>query len=159
MSLQVLLDLPLGFRHEAEAGTVADARGSQADRERASIPERVEEAGPATQIANALLRPREVVGFLTRGLLEHRPQCGAARGERLGVVQRLRTDLPHVIHAHQRGRFPCFVDRKRLGFAHPSGGRRARRRRRRCQRAQRTVGGGDQLIERTAGRLRHVAEN
>ena len=159
MSLQVLLDLAFGFRHEAEAGAVADARGSQADRERASVPERVEQAGPATQFADALLRPRQVVGFLARGLLEHGPQFGAARRERLRVVQRLRADLADVVHAHQRDRFARFVVGERLGLAHPDGGRRARRRRSRGQRAQGSIGGGDQLVEWTTGRFGHVAEN
>ncbi len=119
MSLQVLFDLTLGFRHESEARAVADARGRQADREGASVPERVEQAGPAAQFADALFRPRQVVGFLAGGLLEHRPQFGAACRESLRVVQRLGADLADVIHAHQRDRFPGFVVGQGLGLAHP----------------------------------------
>ncbi len=125
MSLQVLLDLALGFRHESEACAVADARGSQADRECASVPERVEQAGPATQFADALFRPRKVVRFLAGGLLEHRPQFGAARSQGLGVVQGLCAHLSDVIHAHQRDGFPGFVIGKRPGLAHSTSGRRA----------------------------------
>src|SRR5262245_56466253 len=67
---EVLLDLPLGFGEEGEIPAVPQRAGGGADGERSRVPERIEQARPAAELADALGAPREMVLLLARGLLE-----------------------------------------------------------------------------------------
>ena len=102
---QVLFDLALGLDDKAQADRVAQASCSQADAKRAGVPQRVEQTGVRTQLAQPLLRPGQVVGFLARGLVHLLAQVLGARRECLRLVQRLRADFTHVVDTHQRAGF------------------------------------------------------
>src|SRR5882757_7859816 len=101
---QVLLDLPLGFRHEAQADAVTQAGSQQPDRERAGIPERIEPADTVAEFLESLPGPGQVVDFLARCTLERRAHLTLAGAEGLPFVQRLRADLADVIDPDQRAR-------------------------------------------------------
>ena len=76
---QVLLDLALGLGEEGEVPAVAERAGDSADRERAGVPERIEQARPAAELADALGAPREMVLLLARRLLERCARAAASR--------------------------------------------------------------------------------
>ena len=109
---QVLLDLALGFDDEAQAPGIAGTPGCQAERKGTGVPQRVEQAGPVAEFAQALLGPGQVVGFFARGRGHLRAQGRRARGQRLGLVQRLGADLAHMIDAHQGAGEPPLVGRQ-----------------------------------------------
>ena len=73
----MLLDLALGLGEEREIPAVAQRAGRGADRERARVPQRIEQARPAAELADALGAPGEMVLLLARRLLQRR---GARRG-------------------------------------------------------------------------------
>ena len=68
--VEVLLDLALGLGEEREVPAVAQRAGERAHRERAGVPQRVEQARPAAELADALGAPREVVFLLARRLFQ-----------------------------------------------------------------------------------------
>ena len=94
---------------------IAGAPGKQPDAEGAGEPERVEQAGTRTQLVQTLLRPDQMVGLVTRRLLELEPQRRAASRQRLGAVERLGTDLADVIDPHQRSGEPLLLAVQRRG--------------------------------------------
>src|SRR5438067_1511958 len=102
MAGQMFFDLPLRFRQEREVPPIAQGPRERADRERARIPQWVEQARPPAELANPLDAPGKVVLFFTRRLLERRFHARIARSECLPLVERLSTDFAYVIHAHQR---------------------------------------------------------
>ena len=51
---QVGLDLSFGFHHEAQAPAVPAQAGEGAERVAAGVPQRIEQAGPAVQLAQAI---------------------------------------------------------------------------------------------------------
>ena len=67
---QVLLDLALGFDDKAEVRAVAGDAGDDADRERARVPERIEQRRPFAELVEPRLRPREMVLLVARRLRE-----------------------------------------------------------------------------------------
>ena len=99
---EVLLDLPFGFGEESEIPAVAEQAGGGADGERARIPQRVEQAEPSIQLADALGAPGQVVLFLARCAIERLPRGRIARRERLPLIERLRANFADVVDAHQR---------------------------------------------------------
>ena len=104
VSFEMLDHLALGFRDEAEAGAVARESGQRADRERAGVPQRIEQAGPAAQFVDARRRTRPD-GRSPRGPLPSvQPGLHRAAGHgSLALVQRLGGDLAGMIDPHQRG--------------------------------------------------------
>ena len=109
VAFEVMFDLALGFDDEAQAQAVTQPTRGQSDQEGAAVPERVEQAGAVAQFGQALLRPREVVDLLACRLRHLRLQFDVVGGQRLRLVQRLRTDLADVVHAHQgAGQPPVF---------------------------------------------------
>ena len=96
------LDLTLGLDDEAEADAIARKARRPADAERAGVPQRVQQAAVSLQLDQALMGPRQVVGFFTCRCLAMRTELRAAGRQRLRLVERLRTDLAHMIDAHQR---------------------------------------------------------
>ena len=111
----VAFDLALGLAHEAEARAIASQRRRRADREGTGVPERSEQARSGAELAQPLLAPREVVGFLTRGLLEHRAHLGPGGECGLAVVERLCCDLACVVHPHE-GRRGLSLGLRQGGF-------------------------------------------
>jgi hypothetical protein len=93
--------LALGLDHKAQAGGVAQAPSQQTDAKRAGIPKRVQRAAVSAQLAQALLGPGQVVGFFARRFLHLLAQQRAAGTDRLRLIQRLGTDLAHMVHPHQ----------------------------------------------------------
>jgi len=79
MPLQMVLDLALGLRHEAQADAIAGARCRQADGEGAGVPERVQQAGAATQFVDAARGPGQVVDLFLRRMLERGAQSRVGR--------------------------------------------------------------------------------
>ena len=104
MAVEMLLHLTLGFGHEAEADAVAQAPCREADRERAGVPERIQQTGTRVERFETFGSPREMIFFLDRGVIEHGPQRRRSGREFLSLVERLRADLADVIHAHQSSR-------------------------------------------------------
>ena len=76
---QVLLDLALGLGEEGEVPAVAQRAGGRADGERAGVPERIEQARPAAELADALGAPGEVVLLLARRALQRLRALAASR--------------------------------------------------------------------------------
>ena len=68
--VEMLLDLPLGFREKRQVPAIAERTGKRADGERARIPERIKQARPPAELTNALGAPGEVVFLLARRMLE-----------------------------------------------------------------------------------------
>jgi hypothetical protein len=101
MLLQVLLDLTLGLGHETQADRLAEPAGQQADAEGSGIPQGVEHAGAISQLAQAAMRPGQVVRLVACRVLELLAQRGVVRGQGLRVVKRLCADFAHVVDAHQ----------------------------------------------------------
>ena len=66
MAVEVALDLALGLDHEAEAGRVAGRPATRPMPKAPAIPERIEQARPGAQLAQALGGPGEMVGLLAR---------------------------------------------------------------------------------------------
>ena len=73
MPVEVLLDLALGFGQKAEAMPVAKRTRRRAERERAAVPERIEQAQAPAEFADAAGAPGEVI------LLLRRPPAASAR--------------------------------------------------------------------------------
>jgi hypothetical protein len=113
--------LPLRLCDEAETGAVAGEPGEGADRERACIPQRIEQAGPATQLVDARCAPGEMVGFLAGRLHQCRLGRRAGGYSRLPLVQRLGRDLTGMIHPHQ-GSGVSPLGRLVNGLGNPFGG-------------------------------------
>jgi len=143
---QVLLDLALGLSEEGEIPAVAERAGDGADRERARVPKRIEEARPAAELADPLGAPGEVVLLLARRLLERSARARVPRRERLALVERLRTDFAHMVDAHQRGRVLPLAGAE-LGLGHALGGRAPRRLGHAGDRPQRAVELADQSVD------------
>src|SRR3546814_4903385 len=72
MLVQVLADLIFSSSDEAQADAIADQTGRGADPERQPVEKRIEHAGAAAQLADALFTPGQMVDFLIRRLF-HRP--------------------------------------------------------------------------------------
>src|SRR5437879_3112726 len=84
----MLFDLPLGFDDKAEVRAVAGHAGGQSDRERACIPQRVDEARAVVELGETLLRPREMLFFFPRRLREALADRAVARGQGLRLISR-----------------------------------------------------------------------
>ena len=145
MACEVLLDLALGFREERKIPAVAEQAGGGADGERARIPQGIQQARPATELADTLGAPREMVLFLARGLRERLARLRAPGDQRLSLVKRLGTDLAYMVYAHEgRGvRLWRLVER---GVCNAVGGRRTLGMHDARDRAQRAVELPDQSI-------------
>src|SRR5713226_338012 len=100
MTREMLLDLALGLGEEREIPLVAEGAGQGSDGERSGIPERVQQARPAAELADALGAPGEMVFLLARRLLERSPRRRVPRREALALVEGLRAHLADVINAH-----------------------------------------------------------
>jgi len=79
MPLQVLLDLPFGFGEKSEVPAVAEPPCGIAESERTGVPQGVEQAQPAAQLAHALRAPGEMIGFFARSLCERSLDVFAGR--------------------------------------------------------------------------------
>src|SRR5258708_40038438 len=101
MTGKMLFDLPLGFREKSEIHAIAESSGAPAERERSRVPERIEQARAAPELADALRAPGEVVALLLGRALQRFARAAFARGEGLALVQRLRANFPDVVHPHQ----------------------------------------------------------
>src|SRR5687767_5062983 len=86
--VEVLLDLALGLREERDAPAIARQTGECADRECPRIPEGIQHALPAAEIAYALGAPREVVLLLFGRLLHGCAHSRAPGRDGLALVQR-----------------------------------------------------------------------
>jgi hypothetical protein len=84
--VEVALDLFLGLGDETQAPTVAGDPGGRANRERAGIKQRIEQAESPAQLLHALLAPVKVIVFLGGGTF-HAPAHGRITGgQRLTLV-------------------------------------------------------------------------
>src|SRR5262245_13358442 len=103
MAFEMRHDLVLRFGEEAEIPAVSEQARQRAQREGACVPNRVEQALAPAQLRDALLGPCEMLGFLLRRPLERRFRLRVTRGQRLALIESLRTDLAHVVDAHECG--------------------------------------------------------
>jgi hypothetical protein len=101
MAGQVLLDLALGLDDEAQVRAIADHARRDADRERAGVPQRVEQRRAIAKLLEPRRGPCEVVLLVARRCGEARLEVGIARDERLRGVERLRAHLAGVVDAHE----------------------------------------------------------
>ena len=69
---EMAFDLAFRFRHEPEAQPITGKSCECADRDGARIPERIQQAGPGPELAEALPAPGEMVTFLGCGLAQGR---------------------------------------------------------------------------------------
>ena len=76
----MLLHLALRLGEEREIPAVAEQAGADTQRERARVPQRIEETRPPAEGADAVHAPGEVIGLLARRLLQRLPGAGVARG-------------------------------------------------------------------------------
>jgi len=98
---QVRLDLSFGLVDEAQAHPIADTARDCPEREGARIPERIEQRRSVAEFLEPLPGPGEMVGFLARRGEQVAPHRLGAAGQRLSLVEGLRTDLPDVVHPQQ----------------------------------------------------------
>ena len=82
MAAEMLLDLALRLRQKREIPAVSSAPGHGADGESARVPQRVEQARPAAELADALGAPRRWSSS-SPAPLECLARDGVARSERL----------------------------------------------------------------------------
>jgi len=66
MLIEMAFDLSFGFDDEAEAHAVAQQSSRGTDRERAGIPEWIQQARAGVELFQPGLAPGEVVGFFVR---------------------------------------------------------------------------------------------
>src|SRR5436190_16193557 len=97
MTGEMLLDLSLGLGEERQVPAVAERASERADGERARVPQRIQQARSAAELADTLRAPGEMVFFFARGLLERRARVRIARRQRLALVERLRADLTDMV--------------------------------------------------------------
>jgi hypothetical protein len=105
MTLQMALDLALGFGHEPQAGTVPEQCGKRPNAEGTRVPQGIEYARAGAQLLEPGLAPGEMIGFLAGGVEHEFPDFGVTREQGLSVIQRLRGHLPGVIYAHESAGF------------------------------------------------------
>src|SRR5262249_34852524 len=151
VAVEMALDLTLGLGDEAEAGTITEERGAGAERERAGVPERVEETRPRAELPEARLAPGEGVRFGARRVHEQRARAVRARHQGLAVVERLRGELAGVVDAHERGALAPRGLRQGLASLGGRARYRAAGARRGEHRAQGAIEGGDSRVEWAAG--------
>ena len=97
------LHLALGFHHKAQADRVATQLASdEAQAKSTCIPKRVQQAGPCAQFSQAAFGPGQVIGFFRAGRQKMRPELRVLGGQGLRGIQRLRTDLAHMVDPHER---------------------------------------------------------
>ena len=77
-------------------------RGDETQTKSTRIPKRVQEAGPCAQLVQAGFGPSQVIGFFSAGRQKMRLELRVVGGQSLRGIQRLRTDLAHMVHPHQR---------------------------------------------------------
>ena len=144
----MLADLVLGGGDEPEADLVADQPGGGADTERQPVEQRIEYAGMTAQLADALLAPGQVVDFFLGRVLHGLAHFGQFGGQGLALVQRLGTDFPGMVDAHQAGHVPGVLV-THLRFRLHDGRRRAiRLAAERQQRAHGHIGLQQQAVDR-----------
>src|SRR5690606_10019463 len=105
--VEVGLDLAFGLDHAAEVPAVAAQAGQHAQGVAPAVPQRVEHAGTAVELAQALGAPGQVVGLLLRRLEQVLAGGLFARHRRLAVVQALGADLAGLVDPDQPGRRPA----------------------------------------------------
>ncbi len=76
---EMALDLALGLGHEAETDAIAQQRRGRADRKRAGIPERVQQARARAELAQARLAPGQMVGSSCAAARSRTRACAAER--------------------------------------------------------------------------------
>ena len=106
--IEMAFDLSLGFDHEAEAHAVAQQSSRGTDRERAGIPEWIQQARARIELFQSGFAPGEMVGFFVCCFQEQCACRGGAGYQCLAVVKRLRSDFAGVIHAHEGGGVALF---------------------------------------------------
>lgn len=104
-SLQVLIEMALnlafGFSHKPQTHSITERTRECADGEGSRIPQGVEHARPAVELAQALLAPGEMIAFFLGSLAQFLAHFILARGQCLSLVQRLRSYLARMIDAHE----------------------------------------------------------
>ena len=94
-------------------GLIARAPGDQADGKGAGKPHGIQQAGAVSQLSQPLSRPSQVVDLFVRGLPQAVSNLGSVGRQGLRLVQCLRTDLAHMVHAHQCARQALFLGAQR----------------------------------------------
>ena len=112
MPFEMAFDLPLRFRHEPEAGAIAEQSREGADPERSCIPERVKYAGSGAELFQTGLAPGQVVGLLASSMEHEFAHFGIPGEQGLRVIERLGGYLAGMIHPHQGCGFASVVGGK-----------------------------------------------
>src|ERR1700761_6598503 len=105
MVAQMRFDLLFSLGYKPEAGAVAQRAGKRADRERADIPCRIQNAWPTVELFQAQLAPSQMIHFLLCRLPHGFFDLGIAGGEGLSLIKSLRSHLSGVVYTHQPQRF------------------------------------------------------
>jgi hypothetical protein len=106
---QVLLYLALRFGKEGEIPAVAQDAGGNAHRQRARVPNWIQEARAPAQFMDALSAPREVVLLLGRSFFKRTPVPRIPGRERLPLIKGLGANFANVIYPHQRRSMVAFA--------------------------------------------------
>lgn len=101
---EVCLNLALGFAHEPKTCVIAEASGKVSNTQRARIPYRIEKRGALAQLLEPFTGPGKMVGLFPGRRSKEALQRRVLRCERVAFVERLRANLAHVVHPHERTR-------------------------------------------------------
>ncbi|KAG1451861.1 hypothetical protein G6F57_016065 [Rhizopus arrhizus] len=147
MLVQMGLHLALGFDHEAQVPAVAAQPGQGADGVAAGVPQRVEQARAAVQLAQPGGAPGQVVGLFLGGFQQVFTRGQVAGHRRLAEIQALRADLADVVAPHQARRVAALgaVHARLVGIRGRVGAGRRRVAEHRVQGALRL---GQQVVQR-----------
>ena len=103
VTVQMSLDLALGFDDKTQIPAIAGQSGRGAEHKCPAKPERIQPRQVAVQFADPLGTPGQVVGFVASGSQQMGAQVLVASGQRLSEVERLCADLADVVDPHQPG--------------------------------------------------------
>src|SRR4029077_13631210 len=87
VSLQMLLDLPLGLGEKSEIPALAQSPGGITESQRTRIPQGIEQALASAELAYAVSAPSEMIGLFARRLCERVLDIEVRRRQRLTLVK------------------------------------------------------------------------
>ena len=101
MAIEMRFDLTLSFSKKAQIPFVAKQSRGNTNRQRAQVPERIQQARATTQFGNSPLSPGQMFCFFLGSLTQCISYLRITRGQGLPLIQRLGTNLATMIDPHQ----------------------------------------------------------
>ncbi len=103
--IEMAFHLSFCFDDKAEAGAIAEQRGRGADRERAGVPQRIQQTRVGLELLQTSLAPGQMIGFFLGGFEKKLTRCSGTSDQGLAVVERLGGDFTGVVYPHEGGGF------------------------------------------------------